>query len=138
MINKKLSVLLFSSLTVLVFWGCQSMDEAMISPTEVYKYGTKEFNQQNQAAFYDYGARYYEPALGRFAAIEPQAETHYSISPYTYVLDKPVRIDLPTDSLAKVLLVPADSLFRKKVLLSKINRPLVGEDKEDDKNKPEQ
>ena len=113
--NKKVTVLLFCALTVLVFFGCQSMDEAMMSQTDVYKYGTKEFNPQSQPEFYDYEARYYNPAQARFAAIEPLAETHYTISPYAYVLDKPVYIDVLTDSLTKVLFVSADSTIWKKV-----------------------
>ena len=110
--NKKLSVLLFSVLTVLLFFGCQSMDE-VISQPDVYKYGTKEFNPQSQADLYDFEVRYYEPALGRFSIPDPVAERHPNISPYAYVLDKPIYIDLKTDSLAKVFLVSKDSLIRK-------------------------
>ena len=54
----------------------------MISQTDVYKYGTKEFNMQSQMDFNDYGARYYNVAPARFATIDPVAETHYTISPY--------------------------------------------------------
>jgi len=110
--NKKLSVMLLSALTVLLFFGCQTMDE-VISQPDVYKYGTKEFNPQSQAAFYDFEARYYEPAVGRLSMIDPVAERHPSVSPYAYVLDKPIYIDLKTDSLAKVFLVSNDSLIRK-------------------------
>ena len=70
--NKKLSVLVFSALTVLLFFGCQSMEEVMSQP-DVYKYGTKEFNPQSQAAFYDFEARYYEPAVGRLSMIDSRS-----------------------------------------------------------------
>jgi len=99
--NKKTSVLLFSALTVLVFFGCQTalqLEETM-SLTDVYKYGTKEFNPQSQTVFYDYGARYYNPAVGSFATIDSVAERYPNISPYTYVLGKPAYIDLKTDSI---------------------------------------
>lgn len=40
---------------------------------------------------YDYGARMYDPALGRWFGVDPLTEKYYSISPYTYVANNPLR-----------------------------------------------
>jgi len=117
--NKKVAVLLLCALIVLVFFGCQTSSniEDALSQTDVYKYGTKEFNLQNQANFCDYGARNYDGARARFATPDPVAETYPSVSPYAYTVKTPIYIDLKGDSLTvvngKVFFAPADSLLRK-------------------------
>ncbi|WP_296946527.1 RHS repeat-associated core domain-containing protein [uncultured Dysgonomonas sp.] len=40
---------------------------------------------------YDYSARYYESAVGRFTSIDPHAEKYYSISPYAYCYNNPLK-----------------------------------------------
>jgi len=39
---------------------------------------------------YDYGARGYYAAMGRFTSVDPLAEKYYSISPYAYCNNNPV------------------------------------------------
>lgn len=65
-----------------------------------YKYTGKEYDQKHGLNLYDYEARFYDPALCRFMAIDPMAEKYYSISPYAYCVNNPVRF---TDSTGMVL-----------------------------------
>ena len=41
--------------------------------------------------WYDYGARQYDPALGRWNAVDPLAEKYYEMSPYVYCANDPVK-----------------------------------------------
>lgn len=63
-------------------------------PGYKYKYNGKELQDENiggnQLNMYDYGARNYDPALGRWMNVDPLAETSMQFSPYTYALDNPV------------------------------------------------
>jgi uncharacterized protein RhaS with RHS repeats len=44
---------------------------------------------------YDFGFRFYDPALGRFTCLDPIAESFYHVTPYNYAENDPVgSIDL--------------------------------------------
>ncbi|MDR0863809.1 MAG: RHS repeat-associated core domain-containing protein, partial [Candidatus Symbiothrix sp.] len=59
-----------------------------------YKYGNKELDEMNGLNLYDFLARGYDPAIGRFMAIDPLAEKYPWMSPYAYCKNNPVnRID---------------------------------------------
>lgn len=58
----------------------------------MYRYNGKELDEATQ--LYDYGARYYDPAVARWGQVDPLAEQRVWISPYNYVQNNPVsRID---------------------------------------------
>lgn len=55
-----------------------------------YKYNVKELDQMHGLNLYDYSARYYESAIGRFTSVDPHAENYYSWSPYAYCANNPM------------------------------------------------
>jgi len=55
-----------------------------------YKFNNKEFQDELQLNMYDYGARNYDPALGRWMNVDPLAELSRRFNPYTYALNNPV------------------------------------------------
>ncbi len=60
-----------------------------------YKYNGKEFNNDFGLGWYHYGARWYDPAIGRWNTVDPLAEKMPSYSPYAFSLNNPVNmIDL--------------------------------------------
>lgn len=59
-----------------------------------YKYNGKELDTKKGLNWYDYGARQYDAAIGRFTTMDPMVEKYYEWSPYTYCKNNPInRID---------------------------------------------
>ena len=59
-----------------------------------YKYNGKELDTRKGLNWYDYGARHYDPAVGRFITSDPLSEKDYFASSYVYCGSNPInRID---------------------------------------------
>ena len=67
---------------------------ASTSSVQPYKYNGKELNRKGGLDWYDYGARMYDAALGRWHVVDPMVDKYYEVTPYGYCLNNPLnRID---------------------------------------------
>jgi RHS repeat-associated protein len=97
-----------------------------------YLYNGKELIEDNGLQYYDYGARMYDPAIGRWGVVDPLADAPEQIdkSPYAAFWNNPIRYndpdgrcpDCPTDEdVANAF--AADLLSVKNSLYSLFTRP---------------
>lgn len=64
------------------------------SGIQSYKYNGKELDRIHGVDWYDYEARMYDGALGRFTTVDPLTEKYYSTNLYAYCKNNPInRID---------------------------------------------
>lgn len=82
---------------------------ASTTSVQPYKYNGKEYDTKKGLNWYDYGARHYDAALGRFHTNDRFAEKYYSMSPYQYGANNPARnIDINGDSIITTLTAEID------------------------------
>jgi RHS repeat-associated protein len=66
-----------------------------------FLYNGKELQKDLDLNWYDYGARMYDAALGRWHVIDPLAEVLISWSPFVYVSNNPIRNTDPDGKLQR-------------------------------------
>jgi RHS repeat-associated protein len=65
-----------------------------------YLFNSKELQDDFGLSWYDYGARFYDPQLGRFHTLDRFAEKYWDLTPYQYAANNPIRyIDVNGDSI---------------------------------------
>ncbi|MBQ2965593.1 MAG: hypothetical protein IJE11_01100, partial [Bacteroidales bacterium] len=58
-----------------------------------FRYNSKEKQFRFGTPYIDYGARQYDPILGRWFAQDPLSEKYYDLSPYAFCGNNPIRYE---------------------------------------------
>mgnify|MGYP002692551716 CR=1 FL=1 len=108
------------------FGGLYANSSSSVQP---YKYNGKELDTKKGLNWYDYGARWYDAAVGRFTTVDPMAEKYHSESPYSYCGNNPIMFIDPTGMLispiydrnGKLLGTDDEGLKGKAIIMDKSN-----------------
>ena len=93
-----------------------------------FKYNGKEYDPMHGLNEYDYGARHYDPAIGKFTTMDPLCEKYYHISPYAYCGGNPVNyIDPNGDSIIVKIGENIELLYENHTLYNKDGSLYIGE-----------
>ncbi len=65
------------------------INRSVTNPKNEYLYNKKEL--QEEFTEYDYGARFYDPVIGRWTTIDPMAEKNRRFTSYAHGKDNPIR-----------------------------------------------
>ena len=66
---------------------CNNVTDSDVQPN---RYNGKELDKMHGLNTYDYGARQYNPVVGRWDRMDPLCEKYYGVSPYAYCHGDPI------------------------------------------------
>ncbi len=95
-----------------------------------YRYNGMEFSEE--LGLYDYGARWYDPAIGRWTSVDPLADSYAPISPFAYVANNPISLIDP-DGMSISVSLNGNSTFTEQAAQSLFK---ALQDKYGDENTP--
>ena len=79
------------------------------------KFNGKEVQTTGNLGLLDYGARMYDPAIGRWTAQNPLSEKYYSFSAYNYCVKNPVMFVDPDGRAADRWMIDRDGQLNKEI-----------------------
>jgi RHS repeat-associated protein len=86
-------------------FGVQMKNSFAETSDQRYKYNGKELDRMLGLDLYDYGARFYDARIARWQTIDPLCEKYYSISPYAYCANNPIRFIDPDGKDATICIM---------------------------------
>lgn len=77
----------------------EGLNTMQIGAEHKYKFSGKEFNDDLGLNEYDFGARFYDPAIARWGCIDPMADVAPHWTPFRYGFNNPITVTDPTGML---------------------------------------